>query len=82
MHTYFLHERFLRIPEPALWNKAYCWCYSVSVVAVCVCVCVSVSVSVSVQPCVCVCVCVFIVFHGMCVTCGCLWPGGMRGESE
>lgn len=25
---------------------------------------------------------VFIVFHGMCVTCGCLWPGGVRGERE
>lgn len=30
----------------------------------------------------CACARVFIVFHTMCVTCGCLWPGGMRGERE
>lgn len=26
-------------------------------------------------------VCVFTVLHGMCVTCGCLWPRGRRGKS-
>lgn len=63
----FLHEQVLKTPEPVLWNKAYQWCSSLAV-----CVCVHICSS----------ACVFIVFHGMCVTCGCLWPGGTKGERE